>query len=162
VTWKFDFSDQTGNSSLQSHLEGVHKNEYLQLCEANGWENLLPRMKKEAGSANGDKQPGDPSTPRAPFSQGWLLKAMVNFIVADDQVRFMLHQYYTTNQIAFQSINVVECREFRDLLLLLRQDLGDKDIPHRTKIREAIITAWKSWFIGLKRELAVSITKYFL
>ena len=116
-------------------------------------------MKKEVESANGDKQPGDPS---APFSQGRLLKAMVNFIVADDQVHFMLRQYYTTNQIAFQSINVVECREFRDLLLLLRQDLGDKDIPHRTKIHEAIITAWKSWFIGLKHELAVSITKYFL
>ena len=67
----------------------------------------------------------------------------------------MLHQYYTTNQIAFQSINVVECCEFCDLLLLW-QDLGDEDIPHCTKICEAITTAWKSWFIGLKRKLAVA------
>lgn len=52
----------------------------------------------------------------------------------------------------------MECPEFRRLLLLLRADLQDKDIPHRTKIREAIVTAWKTWFTSLKRELAVSLT----
>jgi hypothetical protein len=52
----------------------------------------------------------------------------------------------------------MECREFRDLLLLLRDDLQEKDIPHRTKLREAIITVWKSWFISLKRDLAVCVT----
>lgn len=55
----------------------------------------------------------------------------------------------------------MECREFRNLLLLLREDLEEKDIPHRTKLREAIITAWQSWFTGLKRELAVSIATDF-
>jgi len=55
----------------------------------------------------------------------------------------------------------MECREFRNLLLLLRQDLEEKDIPHRTKLREAIITAWKSWFITLKSDLAVGVTDQF-
>ena len=55
----------------------------------------------------------------------------------------------------------MECREFRDLLLLLREDLQDKDIPHRTKVRETVITAWKSWFTILKREFAVVLTNQF-
>jgi hypothetical protein len=119
---------------------------------------MLPRMKKEIESAIANNQPGGPGASRPPFSQSQLLKAIVSFVVADDQVQSMPHQYYTANHITFQSINVVECPEFRDLLLLLREDLHDRQIPHRTKIREAIITAWKSWFISLKSELAVRIT----
>ena len=56
----------------------------------------------------------------------------------------------------------MECREFRNLLLLLQQDLEEKDIPHRTKLREAIVAAWKSWFITLKSDLAVGVTNQFL
>jgi hypothetical protein len=51
----------------------------------------------------------------------------------------------------------VECPEFRWLLLLLRPDLKEANIPHRSKLRELIIEAWKREFEGLKRELAVSI-----
>jgi hypothetical protein len=42
------------------------------------------------------------------------------------------------------------------LLLMLRENLRERDIPHRTKIREAIIVAWKDYFATLKLELAVS------
>jgi hypothetical protein len=52
----------------------------------------------------------------------------------------------------------MECCEFHDLLLLLREDLEEKDISHCTKLREAIITAWQTWFVGLKQDLAVSVT----
>ena len=52
----------------------------------------------------------------------------------------------------------MECCEFCDLLLLLREDLEEKDIPHRTKLREAIITAWRTWFAELKLELIVRLT----
>jgi hypothetical protein len=55
----------------------------------------------------------------------------------------------------FQSINVIENREFRDLLLLLREDLKDSDIPHRTKVRQAIVEAWVIYINALKAELAV-------
>jgi hypothetical protein len=33
-----------------------------------------------------------------------------------------------------QSINLIESRDFRDLLLMLRETLREQDIPHRTKI----------------------------
>jgi hypothetical protein len=122
VKWKWSFSGNTGNSSLRSHLESLHKDEYLQLCEEKGWTIMLPKMRKAAKSAIGDN-PGGPSAPHPPFSQSQLLKALVNFIVADDQIRFMPHQYIAVNHITFQSINIVECCEFRDLLLLLHEDL---------------------------------------
>ena len=160
IKCKWSFAGSSGNSSLCNHLENHHKNEYLHLCEVNGWTNMLPKMRKESKSAIA-ANPGGPSAPHTPFSQSRLLKVLVNFIVADDQVQSMLHQYYAANHITFQSMNVVECHEFCNLLLLLWEDLQDKDIPHRTKICESIITAWKSWFVGLKSELAVSTTNFF-
>jgi len=79
---------------------------------------------------------------RPVFTRAALVRALINFVVADDQ-----------------SINVIECREFRDLLLLLRSDLQDKDIPHRTKLREAIIETWESHFKALRLELADAVGK---
>jgi hypothetical protein len=95
INWTF--SPKTGNSSLRSHLESVHKQEYLQLCQVNGWEIMLPKMRKaaetETGGAGGD------SPPRPIFSQDQFLKSLVNFIVADDQVRPTPLQYSTPNNI---------------------------------------------------------------
>jgi hypothetical protein len=51
---------------------------------------------------------------------------------------------------------VVEGREFRNLLLFLREGLEDKDIPHRTQIRTAIMRHFKEYYNVLKEELAVS------
>jgi hypothetical protein len=50
----------------------------------------------------------------------------------------------------------VERPEFRALLLLLRADLDDEDIPHRTKIRTAIMEAWEKEYARLKKEMQVS------
>jgi hypothetical protein len=60
-----------------------------------------------------------------------------------------------TNCLPFQSINVIECPEFRQLLLLLRQDLRDQDIPSRDTVRRSIIEAWYSYYQSLKEELEV-------
>ena len=57
-------------------------------------------------------------------------------------------------------INVIEGPEFRKLLLYLRLTLQDKDIPQRTKVRGAIIDAWREYFDVLKQELAVSLSRF--
>ena len=60
-----------------------------------------------------------------------------------------------------QAIRIVECPEFRDLCMLLRESLTDKDIPHRDKLREAIFQEFHKAFGNLKTELSVShITDY--
>ena len=53
-------------------------------------------------------------------------------------------------------MNIVECPEFRELLLCLRETLQDNEIPHRTRIRQAVLEAWAESFHELKEELAVS------
>ena len=57
----------------------------------------------------------------------------------------------------FESLNVIECHEFRALLLLLRSDLKETMILHRTKLRELIIEVWKRYFQALKGDLAVHL-----
>ena len=96
INWSF--APSTGNSSLRSHLESVHKMEYLQLCAANGWTIMLPKMRKEMMNANQGSGGGD-GTQRPAYSQGQLLKSIVSFVVADDQVRLMLCQKCTLNNL---------------------------------------------------------------
>ena len=54
-----------------------------------------------------------------------------------------------------KSITVLDCLEFRELLLRLRNNLKDSDIPHQMKGRALIIEAWKKHFMALRAELAV-------
>lgn len=75
-----------------------------------------------------------------PFSLPVFYKYLVNFIVADDQ-----------------ALSIVDGKEFRNLLLLLKDDLNDKDIPHRSKIKTEIVKAWQDYFVVLKQDLAVCI-----
>jgi hypothetical protein len=56
---------------------------------------------------------------------------------------------------SFKSLNIVECREFRALLLLLHSDLKETMVPHCTKLQELIIKAWKQHFQALKQDLGV-------
>jgi hypothetical protein len=71
-------------------------------------------------------------------------------------VSLILSAFTTESWFLLQSMNVIERRGFRDLLLLLRGDLKESDIPKRTKIRELIIKSWREYMEVLKAELAVS------
>ena len=61
-----------------------------------------------------------------------------------------------SGSLDIQSINLIENRDFRDLLLMLRDTLCEQDIPHRTKIQCLIIDAWTAYHFELKAELGVS------
>ncbi|KAI5998468.1 hypothetical protein EDC04DRAFT_2909281 [Pisolithus marmoratus] len=76
-----------------------------------------------------------------PFSLPICHKFLINFIITDDQ-----------------SLNIIKCKEFHCLLLLLREDLKDSDIPHHMRIWSNIIQAWKDYFTILKIDLAVHIS----
>lgn len=58
-------------------------------------------------------------------------------------IRYVILPPFTLSLLMWilQSVNVVECPEFRKLLLLLKEDLDDLDIPHRTKLKTSIIAA---------------------
>ncbi len=61
-----------------------------------------------------------------------------------------------------KALNIVECPEFRQLLLLLCNDLQDSQIPHRTKLRELVLQAWSQYFQALRRDLAACSLPSFL
>ena len=52
---------------------------------------------------------------------------------------------------------MVECSEFRDLCMLLRESLNDKQIPRRHMLREGVLKQFKREFGQLKLELSVNI-----
>lgn len=91
---------------------------------------------------------------RPAYSRDGFLTALVRFIVTDDQVSTPFLGNCTW-LIDFQSINVVECPEFRDLLLLLREDFKDTDIPHRGKVHDIILHTWSTYFESLRKDLDV-------
>lgn len=62
-----------------------------------------------------------------------------------------------TNAVA-QSINVIECIEFRHLLLFLRETLQNKDIPHRTTMRKAIMEEFQRYYKALVVDLKVQFS----
>jgi hypothetical protein len=83
------------------------------------------------------------------------MEHLVRFIVADDQVRPLVFCSSTLSHIS-KSVRVVECPEFRQLCMLLRESLEEADIPRRDKMREIIVSHWRKSFEGLKLELSVS------
>jgi hypothetical protein len=56
-----------------------------------------------------------------------------------------------------QSINVVESPQLRAIFLMLRDELKESDIPHRTSFRERILDAWNVYLDKLQEEMAVYI-----
>jgi hypothetical protein len=90
-TPRFDYSPHCSNSSLRLHLENEHKEEYIRLCKEKGWKNQLPK------SRTADLEPvhagATQAFSRTKFTQEAFLDHLVNFIVADDQVCFLLVFY---------------------------------------------------------------------
>jgi len=93
------------------------------------------------------------------FSPKAFMWHLVNFVIADDQVSKLYH-HLLLSLTSVWSLNVVECPEFCQLLLLLQESLEDKDIPHWTKFHKLIIDTWIAHFAVLKKELAVCFFNY--
>ncbi|KAJ6495971.1 hypothetical protein C8R45DRAFT_926503 [Mycena sanguinolenta] len=76
-----------------------------------------------------------PQEKRTEFSQEAFVDTIVEFIVGDDQ-----------------SINVIENKQLRAIFLMLRSELRDQDIPHRTTVHKRIIEVWDEHLNTLERE----------
>ncbi|KAJ7255520.1 hypothetical protein B0H12DRAFT_1016416, partial [Mycena haematopus] len=96
------------------------------------------KSQKTGGASN-----SEPGKKRTPFSQEAFVDAIVEFVVGDDQ-----------------SINVVENQQLRAIFLMLRAELKDSDIPHRTKIRKRVIEIWDEHLNTLQAEMAHLATAF--
>jgi hypothetical protein len=104
-----------------------------------------------------------PQVQQDEFNEENFHRGLLTFIVANDQVRDLWSFYIHYAQLIpnCKSLNVVECPEFRRLILLLRSDLNDSQVPRRTKMRELVLRAWSQYFQVLRRDLAVCLPLFF-
>jgi hypothetical protein len=130
-----------------------HADEYDRVVLKKKW---TFKLSKDAPFHNTAKV-RDESIPH--FSPDAFLEYLVRFIVADDQVSpNNLCLFLTLTYL--KVIRVVECPEFRQLCMVLRESLVDADIPHRDKVRESVICRWKEAFGVLKGQLSVSLCAF--
>jgi hypothetical protein len=150
----FKYSSKTATSGLRSHLERFHKEEYICLSKERGWVVQLSSIKSQQGQSTTG---GAINLPRnIVFSSDAVTDHLICFIVANDQVRLTLLKSESLTSLNYiQSINVIENKQFRELLALFRNDYHDDDIPHRTRIRQSIMEMWLKSFKQLKSNLAV-------
>lgn len=109
--WNATYKPSTGYTALRGHLERHHEEEYLKACQENGWKVMLPTwLKKEKATLNATLQ--EVQSNRVPFTQEEFLQHLVNWIVADDQVRIhlitLLYLIYISYFTVFES-----CRSAR-------------------------------------------------
>lgn len=175
------YAAKSGTSTLRGHLERWHLREYLELVEARNWPIWLNSVKHAMGlgysfvemrqavaetgsldglraraSATADKENSGGRSLLPAYSKEEFHKYLIAFIVADDQVRHS-SMSRPIPSLPEQSINLMECREFRDLLLFLRESLCDSDIPHRNYLRNKIMGTWGQYIASLTKELGVSV-----
>ncbi|KZT25935.1 hypothetical protein NEOLEDRAFT_1199686, partial [Neolentinus lepideus HHB14362 ss-1] len=136
------FGAKTSTTGMRKHLCERHADPWIQACDK-----LQISIKaKEALKAVADYRRRQGQAPvsdsmqmRRPFSDAAFLDAIVEFIVANDQ-----------------SINVIECPQLRGIFLMLREELNDSDIPHRTTVRNRILEIWDEYLEELASEMEVS------
>jgi len=149
-------------SSLRRHLDNYHQDLYLCLAKERNWKNLLLSFASQARSQGANK-----ASARwwDEFTKEKFHCYLLGFIVVDDQVHLHLSLFSHSLCLCFlllnyKSLNVVECPEFRRLLLLLWSNLMDTQIPHRTKLHELLLQAWAQHFKNLRRDLAACLPHF--
>ncbi|KAF8808087.1 hypothetical protein BYT27DRAFT_7223827 [Phlegmacium glaucopus] len=90
--------------TLRPHIEKYHLKLYLELQKARGWKILLPGLVSQARS-------------QAMLGMNSPQEDVLNFIVVDDQVCFSVLVWFTLTNLS-KLLNIIECCEFRALLLL--------------------------------------------
>jgi hypothetical protein len=68
-----------------------------------------------------------------------------------------LLSFISKSNLFRKSLNIVESPHLRRIFMLLRKDLKDSDIPHRTAIRTQIKEIWDEYLNGLEDDLKVYI-----
>ncbi|KAI6104558.1 ribonuclease H-like domain-containing protein [Pisolithus croceorrhizus] len=161
----------TAMATFHLHIERFHLHDYLDLAlqEGTDWpiqvkvmkegvingyslqelkglvekgvdlKNLPPHPVNSASDPGSGTTKADHRGSTPPFSLAMFHKLLVNFIVADDQL-----------------LHIIKCKKFQCLLLLLKNDLKESDIPHHMKIKSNIIQVWKDYFTILKTDLQIS------
>ncbi|KAF8992766.1 hypothetical protein BDQ17DRAFT_189904 [Cyathus striatus] len=129
-TWKHR-GCKSMTSCYRTHLQSNH---------FNVWESTVRTLGLKGSTDKGKKSGNATLRENGVFSKEVFYQLLMRWLVIDDQ-----------------SLNVVECDEFRDLILYLAgDDLDDDELVHRTKLRTDILLEQKKVFIKLREDLLVT------
>ncbi|KAF9033370.1 hypothetical protein BJ165DRAFT_1357267 [Panaeolus papilionaceus] len=135
---------------MRKHLASAHLEDWVDACDKFKIPIIVPgvqatineyRQRKGRGTTANPRNPSMPD--RQAFSPEAFVDAIVEFIVADDQ-----------------SLRVIESPHLRRIFLMLREELTDSDIPHRTKIRSRLSDIWTKHLDSLEDEMKVWLCCY--
>ncbi|KAF4612560.1 hypothetical protein D9613_012719 [Agrocybe pediades] len=148
-----DYSINTSTSVLRAHFVKAHLHEWVDGCDKlkiainENFELKNPSINKYRADRDGRSHPQAAKSKEfeheiPEYSREAFADAITDFIVADDQ-----------------SIRVIDSPYLRRIFLLLRQELRDSDIPHRTSIKEHILKRLDKHFETLRNEMQESLGK---
>jgi hypothetical protein len=152
------FSTKTGTSTLRKHLATEHTHDWITTCDEKNINIKAAAHIQEliAEYRNEQHHAGEGRT-RVPFSKEAFVDAIMEFIIADDQVNIYGYGYRGLLIIIIlsKSLNVIESPKLRNIFLMLRRELKDSDIPGRTTIRKRIMEVVDEYLEQLGREMQV-------
>jgi hypothetical protein len=156
------YGKSTSISILRKHLYIHHLMEWVAECKKL---NLTIKAKDAleaiAAFQGTQAEPQDPQ--RQQFTPEHFVNALAEFIVATDQVYFHFQFYFSlAYYVCLQPLSIMESKEFRKLLLLLRGSLQEKDIPHRTTMRTRILELQKEQAEDMSDQMLVSLLNLLL
>ncbi|PPQ99786.1 LOW QUALITY PROTEIN: hypothetical protein CVT26_009163, partial [Gymnopilus dilepis] len=142
----FGFSADTGMSTLRNHLLLNHLEVWVEACDkfkititAAAAQQCIAQYRQSKGQPTAQSTPSSDRPADIPnFSRETFVDAVTEFIIADDQ-----------------SLNVVESPHLRRIFMLLKSDLKDSDIPHRTAIRNHVKEVYDEYLMQLESDIKV-------
>jgi hypothetical protein len=97
----YKYAPATGISNLRHHIECHHADEYKKICEEKKWPMMLVKQRAiDEQSSQGLRASPAADASRPAFSAKNLIRALVKFIVADDQVRDWFSASMYSNTLA--------------------------------------------------------------
>jgi hypothetical protein len=154
------YSTGSSTSTLRKHLcSKDHVDIWIEACKRFGVEITAKEARPHLNSylrRKGREPVDEADIHRVPYSYEAFVDAIVEWVVSDDQVSDEMPPHYSS-LISFklQSINMIENPKLRAIFLLLREEMKDSDIPHRTTIQTRILELLKSHFKTLEEDMKV-------
>jgi hypothetical protein len=107
-SYQFSFSKKTSTTSLRPHIEKHHLELFLRLAAERGWKVQLPGLVSQARSQAASEASASQGQRSVEFSEQKFQQYLLNFIIADDQVRDLcfFHIHYAHVSL----FRVSECR----------------------------------------------------
>ncbi|KAK6991690.1 hypothetical protein R3P38DRAFT_3227535 [Favolaschia claudopus] len=134
---------------LRKHIYTEHPNEWITGCArlniqiiANEAQPAIQEYKRRQGHLSSNAEAAAQIKGRRLFSHEAFVDAIVEFIVGDDQ-----------------SLRVIECPQLRAIFLMLRSELKDSDVPHRSTIHNRIMQLLDEHLDRTAAEIAAALGK---